>query len=146
MEVPVDQVSEAMARMDLLINEHERETPFTVRAVVSDLLALFAEVERLREKVTELQATGTALQTENRALSKKLKESLADCRVVIGETEALLLGLTWIRDLVRAAELLEQRDPHGKIWDDSARRGLETARARGWGNHQIGSLLGLGDP
>lgn len=138
MGVPIDQVSEAMARMGNLLDGPggaTSEQAHCVRVNVDDLNRVLTELVHLRAQVTDLQTAGTALQTENRALSKKLKESIADDPV-----------LTWIRDLVRAAELLEQRDPHGKIWDDSARRGLEAARERGWGNHQIGSLLGPGDP
>lgn len=37
-----------------------------------------------------------------------------------------------IRGLVRAAEMIEQRDG-GEVWDDTVRRALATARSRGWG-------------
>lgn len=47
--------------------------------------------------------------------------------------------LEMIRGLVRAAELLEQRDG-GKIWDDEARMALDHARELGWGKHTFGKL------
>ncbi len=51
--------------------------------------------------------------------------------------------IEWIRGIVRAAEMLEQRDG-GQIWDDEARLALENARRRGWGKNQQGYLR-LGD-
>jgi len=55
--------------------------------------------------------------------------------------------VTMIRGLVRAAELLEERDratrqtpTPGEIWDYSARVGLSIAREYGWNKGQVGAL------
>jgi hypothetical protein len=50
-----------------------------------------------------------------------------------------------IRGLVRAAEMVEQRDG-GTVWDDDVRRALAVARREGWGKDQIGVLTFDPDP
>lgn len=57
-----------------------------------------------------------------------------------------------IRGLVRAAEMIEQRDAEGQdalfkkeVWDDEVRGALEAARQLGWGNHRIGRLGPVGE-
>lgn len=51
---------------------------------------------------------------------------------------------TMIRGLVRAAEMVEQRDRANMhstvVWDDEVRRALDAARALGWGANRIGRL------
>ena len=45
-----------------------------------------------------------------------------------------------IKGLVRFAELREQDEPGGKVWDDKSREALELARQCGWGKDQTGRL------
>lgn len=45
-----------------------------------------------------------------------------------------------IRGLVRAAEMIEQRDGAIGVWDDEVAAALLEARARGWGKHKIGVM------
>lgn len=49
-------------------------------------------------------------------------------------TEQMILGL------VRYAELREQDESGGTIWDDESRLALKEARARGWGSSKVGTL------
>lgn len=44
-----------------------------------------------------------------------------------------------VRGLVRAAEMIEQRDG-GKVWDDEVGKALTEARTRGWGKNRTGTL------
>lgn len=89
------------------------------------------------EKVEEARQCADAMEAWARKLGKKpLKDEQLSALLI----EQRQQTISMIKGLVRFAELREQDEPSGKIWDDESREALDVARELGWGKDRTGRL------
>jgi hypothetical protein len=91
------------------------------------------------EKSLEAQQCALAMEKWAREHGKDVDAAMAAYEGVLTRSLSTRAA-QMIRGLVRHAELREEDEPGGKIWDDESRQALDLARELGWGKGGTGRL------